>query len=113
MNKPKGFLQRPNRRIAVEQAVLEFAQTMQHKLDKNKNKPCPQMNPRKMGRTWKKCDLHWLLMRLREETIELEKVLWAGDRVAIILEAADVGNFAMMIHDIVSGTTGSEPEDGH
>ena len=112
MKKLKGFLARPNRRIAVEAAVSHFANTMQHKLDKNKCKPCPQMNPNKMGRTWKDCDLHWLLLRLREETIELEEALWAGNREGIIMEAADVGNFAMMIHDIVSKTAESEaPND--
>ena len=111
MKKLKGFLARPTRRIAVEVAVSHFANTMQHKLDRNKHKPCRQMNPNKMGRTWKDCDLHWLLMRLREETIELEKALWAIDRDGIILEAADVGNFAMMIHDIVSKTTKSEGEE--
>lgn len=106
MKKYKGFLERKNRRIAVEPAVASFAETMQHKLDKNRNKPCPIMNPAKMVRTWKHCDLHWLLMRLREETNELEKALWEGDRAGVILESADVGNFAMMIHDIVSGTAG-------
>ena len=91
--------------MPIEPAVANFANTMQYKLDKNLNKPCPQMNPNKMMRTWKDCDLHWLLMRLREETIELEKALWAGDRDGIILESADCGNFSMMIHDIVSKTT--------
>ncbi len=111
MNKPKGFLDRKSQRISIEPAVASFAETMQYKLDKNRHKPCPRMNPDKQGRTWKHCDLHWLLMRLREETIELEKAMWAGDRDAIILESGDAGNFSMMIHDIVSGTTESEPED--
>lgn len=102
-----GFLQRVTRKLKLDLAVANFANTMQYKLDKNKHKPCPQMNPEKLGRTWEGCDLHWLLLRLREETIELEKALWDGSRDDVIMEAADVGNFAMMIHDIVSGTTES------
>ncbi len=89
----------------IDKAVMRFALAMQYKLNKNQHKPCPDMNPDGTGRTWKQCDLHWLLMRIREETIELEKALWDGSRNGIILETADVGNFAMMIHDIVSGCT--------
>ena len=93
-------------------AVRKFASTMQHKLDKNKHKPCEQMNPNETERTWEECDPHWLLMRLREETIELEQAIWksygASDNntEAVMCECADVGNFAMMIHDIFCTTGG-------
>lgn len=93
----------------IDKAVMRFALTMQHKLDKNQSKPCPTMNPDGKGRTWKDCDLHWLLMRLREETLELETALWSGDRDGIIEESGDVGNFAMMVHDIVSACNEQEP----
>lgn len=96
-------------------AITHFARNMQTKLDRNKNKPCPEMNPDGKGRTWKHCKLQWLLQRLREETTELEetlkkleeaKRLGCSERVLtnvasdVMFEAADVGNFAMMIHDI-------------
>ena len=85
----------------MELAIQNFAETMQHKLDINKDKECDKMNPDGAGRKWDKCDLYWLLMRLREETLELEKALYETDREGVIEEAADVGNFAMMIHDNV------------
>ncbi len=85
----------------VCEEVKQFAERMQYKLDKNKDKPCDGMNPEGGGRTWKHCNLYWLLLRLREETIELEKAL-EGDRRGddVLDEAADVGNFAMMIFDV-------------
>lgn len=86
----------------IDPAILKFAETMQRKLDKNKDKKCAEMNPDGKGRTWKDCDLTWLLRRLREETLELDEALYNTDRENVIEEAADVGNFAMMIHDIAS-----------
>lgn len=89
----------------IQESVKKFTDTMQFKLDKNKHKPCEIMNVDDEGRTWDQCDPHWLLMRIREETIELEKALWKSygaddnNAGAIILECADIGNFAMMIHD--------------
>jgi NTP pyrophosphatase (non-canonical NTP hydrolase) len=84
----------------METAVKRFALTMQQKLDKNKYKECDEMNPDGTGRKWDKCSFEWLLYRLREETLELEKAIRCGyGREEIMDEAADVGNFAMMIHD--------------
>ncbi len=86
----------------MDEVVKKFAENMQHKLDKNKHKECPKMNPDGKGRTWKDCDLSWLLYRLRQETLELESALYNTDRDLVIEETADVANFAMMIHDNVS-----------
>ncbi len=86
----------------MDETILKFAESMQHKLDKNKNKECVQMNRDGKGRTWKDCDLFWLLRRLREETLELDEAIYNADCDGIINETADIGNFAMMIHDIVS-----------
>ena len=86
----------------MDDAVLKFAQTMQVKLDKNKYKECSTMNPHSEGRKWNHCGFFWLLDRLREETMELEEALRQEPNRnydAIMKEAADVGNFAMMIHD--------------
>ena len=53
--------------MIMDKTILKFAESMQRKLDKNKDKECATMN-----------------------------------RDGIIDETADIGNFAMMIHDIVS-----------
>lgn len=69
------------------------------------------------ARGWSECDPTWLLQRLRQEVDELEKALVARHsrcacREAMCMhslfehpesvghEAADVGNFAMMIADV-------------
>ncbi len=80
--------------------VIEFAKTMQFKLDKNKHKACDIMNPDGKGRHWRHCDIEWLLGRLGEETIELKEAidLNKGSH-EIRKECGDIGNFAMMVHD--------------
>ena len=86
----------------MDDAVIRFAQNMQEKLDKNKHKECDEMNPDSKGRKWEHCDFYWLLYRLREETLELELALRNEldcDWEKVMDEAADVGNYAMMIHD--------------
>ncbi len=92
---------RPLKENEMEDAVKKFAESMQIKLDKNKYKECDKMNPDGKGRSWKDCDIYWLLYRLRQETLELEAALYNTNRDGVIEETADVGNFAMMIHDIV------------
>ncbi len=87
----------------MQQEVIDFAERMQMKLDKNERKPCDVMKVGKNKRTWKHCDVFWLLRRLREETIELEIALCGKEQNPRAMdEAADVGNFAMMIHDVIS-----------
>ena len=84
----------------IDPAIHNFAESMQRKLDLNKHKECPKMNPDGEGRSWERCSSSWLLYRLRQETLELEDAMSKHDLDAIINESADVGNFAMMIHDI-------------
>lgn len=90
---------RPKR---INPAVLSFAETMQYKLDKNEHKPCGKMNGDGKGRRWDNCKTSWLFYRLYEEARELERAIAEGDSEHIQEEAADVGNFAMMIHDNIS-----------
>lgn len=80
-------------------AVRRFAEAMEAKLQKN---------DRKGG--WRGCEPGWLLLRLVDEVGELAEAalhLWrqrAGasedDRRAVLAEAADVANFAMMVADV-------------
>lgn len=49
---------------------------------------------------WQDCDYEYLSDRLRDETLELEGAVFGGGlNEAIINEAVDVANFAMMIAD--------------
>ena len=82
------------------QALHEFRVCMERKLIMNNNKPCFIMNPHGKGREWKHIGWQWLLKRLRQEVIELEDALQhcGDDFKAIQDEAADVANFAMMLH---------------
>lgn len=91
---------------AVRESVMWFSREMEAKL---------AINDHKGG--WAACDVRWLLKRLNEELEELQNVIMtrqlesgyrsAGeglslidtDNEAIIKEAADVANFAMMIAD--------------
>ena len=83
----------------LEEELARFVLQMQFKLSLNSDKECEQMNPKREGRSWKKCKANWLLYRLREETLELEKALACGTKREIQDEAADVANFAMFIYD--------------
>jgi NTP pyrophosphatase (non-canonical NTP hydrolase) len=56
-------------------------------------------------RGWEEDSIRSLLARLREEADELEVALDYCDPSRVAHEAADVGNFAMMIHDIVTTRT--------
>lgn len=70
--------------------VMAFALCMEKKLAKNRHKGDSE--------GWR-CDTRSeLLVRLKQEVGELELVL-TGDSEYVINEAADVGNFAMMIAD--------------
>jgi len=72
----------------IRESVLWFASEMEKKLKENDHKE-----------GWDKTAYLHLVWRLREETSELERALWAEDYEAVIKESADVGNFAMMIAD--------------
>jgi len=62
---------------------------MKYKLKKNAHK----------GK-WENLDLGKALERLREEVAELEAAIAEGNEIEIVLEAADVSNFAMMVSSI-------------
>ena len=88
--------------LAMDSCVIEYAKRMQYKLDKNKHKECPTMNPDGKGRGWEKCMYTWLWGRIADEHKELFDSLKEGGasgRENALNECADIGNFAMMIHD--------------
>ena len=105
----KDFYQKNYKQVKAEsmdskglsEPVMRLAHLMQHKLDKNKNKECIQMNGDDKGRKWDSLSRKWLLQRLKEEVEELEIELnkGPGHGANIGLECADVANFAMMILD--------------
>lgn len=72
--------------------VQWFAGEMEHKLAKNRHKGDRE--------GWINDHPKRLLERLNQETEELAQAIFLGDYDQIIAEAADVGNFAMMIADI-------------
>lgn len=97
---PPGYEIRPE--------VMAFARLMEAAL---------QANDHKSG--WDKCDLRWLLAKLMEEVGELAQVIVsmhlsdgnrrsltdAGNNTAVqigVREAADVGNLAMMLADVLA-----------
>ena len=49
---------------------------------------------------WEDLDLKKALERLRDEVTELEAAIAEGNEIEIVLEAADVSNFAMMVSSI-------------
>lgn len=63
-----------------------FAQYMEHKL---------KLNDHKGG--WENIDYKTLFAKLRAEVDELEQAIDNEPQLAIMFEAADVANFAMMI----------------
>lgn len=71
--------------------VLEFARAMEFKLSKNRHKGDRN--------GWMSSDPDWLMARLVGEMLELKTALRRMDREAVLLEAADVANYAMMIAD--------------
>lgn len=85
--------------IQLSSEVQKFAEAMQFKIDKNAHKEnWPEY---KNGeRSWKTCDINFLLNKLEEEHAEL--ILAISKKEPLInvkREAADVGNIAMMIAD--------------
>jgi len=75
----------------IRPAVLEFAKEMEAQLKFNDHKG-----------DWIGADPQWLMCRLLDEVIELQRVVLfsEGDPAE---EAADVANFAMMIADVLGG----------
>lgn len=83
-------IERDARTICPE--IRRLAQSMAYKLDLNAHKRCWQH----YGRP----EAYWFLTKLREEVEELQDAMLRGSAVDVMLEAADVANFAMFIHDL-------------
>jgi len=72
-----------------DKEIKQLTDAMRYKLKKNAHK----------GR-WEDLGLSDVIKRLREETDELEEAALSGSEIEIILEAADVANFALMVVNI-------------
>ncbi len=76
-------------------AVSDFAMSMRGALRRNSHKG-----------HWGKCDAGWVFGRLIDEVVELGTALedpsGLGDCGDPANESADVGNFAMMLHDLAN-----------
>lgn len=72
-----------------EREMKTFVDAMRYKMIKNAHK----------GR-WEDLDLKSALQRLKEEVKELETAINQNNEIEIILESADVANFAMMVSNI-------------
>lgn len=75
--------------LQLRSVVRLFAEMMEARLRANNHKP-----------GWRNDDLHDLLFRLQEEREELIIAMLGEDADAVLREAADVANFAMMIADV-------------
>lgn len=74
-----------------DEASKWFAEQMAVKLRENEHKG-----------GWDRCNPYWLIDRLKEEVAELEQAMDDGlPSEEIIRECADIGNFAMMVADVV------------
>jgi hypothetical protein len=81
----------------LEDDLRRFFDAMVYKLRKNTRK----------GR-WEDMDIRTTLMRMNEEVHELELAMKEGSSMEIILESADVANFAMILANIAI-ERGTEP----
>lgn len=78
------------------QYVLSFAHEMEGKLTLNRHKGD------RAG--WLAMSPEQLIQRLRDEIIELETAIQSMESSTVIQkECADIGNFAMMLHDWFAG----------
>lgn len=85
--------------LILRPEMVEMVKSMEYKLGKNDHK-----------RPWSSYDpphVWWLLTKLREEVDELEEAILSASKSynsgidEIVYEAADVANFALMIHALV------------
>lgn len=81
----------------MREEVVKFSETMEKKLSLNEHKG-----------GWDKCSIDFLTYRLRQEQAELFEALrlfhtFPNEQTKKMVqdECADVGNFSMMIHDLV------------
>lgn len=69
--------------------IKNFAEDMEFNLS---------MKDEERGDSWKECQYDFFFERLEDEIKELKEAVINGRMSDIRREAADVGNFAMMIH---------------
>ena len=75
--------------MTIRKEVAVFAAVMEQKLSENDHK-----------RHWSHCSRQYLFTRLHQETKELSRAVRCGEgALAVLREAADVANIAMMIAD--------------
>lgn len=87
-NRPEDKSDRPRCPAVVALAVNNFASEMKRKLWENAHK-----------RHWGDTSQDDLYIRLLEESAELNFAIMTKNHKAVIQEAADVANFAMMLAD--------------
>lgn len=75
-----------------DREIKMFTDAMKAKLAANMHK----------GRNWESLDLEAILARLKDEVEELRQAIAGGNTVEIVLEAADIGNFAMIASHIAA-----------
>lgn len=79
---------RQNNRKCIDAALDDFVVHMKHKLLLTRHR-----------KHWKHLPHRLLHQRVLEEAGELLAAIESGDRKAVVREAADVANFAMMVAD--------------
>ena len=86
-----------------EDVLRPFVDAMRYKLASNKHRG---------KRNWQDLSPEALLNMLKKEVNELEEAIKSGNQIEILLEAADVGNFAMMVSNVAialaAGGNGSD-----
>lgn len=87
-----------------EDVIRPFTDAMRYKLAVSKRK----------GRTWRDAEIEQLFKLLRHEVDELEEAISLGNTIEIMLEAADIGNYAMFIADLAirAAAQGANSQDG-
>lgn len=86
---PQELGNKRREKVNYDRDLKVFIDAMRYKLDKNSHK----------GK-WEGLDLKKALELLRLEVTELEEAIAKGNEIEIVLEAADVANFALITSSI-------------
>lgn len=92
----------PTYRGEYEWALKPFTDAMRVKLAMNKHKD-------KDG-DWKSLDLKTIFAGLRKEVDELAEALERGNSIEILLECADIANFALIVANVAMRELAKKPE---
>lgn len=79
--------------VHMRPQLLGLVRAMEIKLARNDHK--------RAWDTFGKSEAYWFLTKLRGEVDELQEAMLKGTATEIMLEAADVANFALFIFDLV------------